>query len=92
MFDPRSVRRALGAGTACALITTGLVAVATPASAAGSVPLTGLDTAYTQNFDTLVSTGTGTEADNTPAGWTFVESGTNGEHVVHGRHRLRHRR
>jgi predicted extracellular nuclease len=76
MIDPRSVRRALGAGTACALITTGLVAVATPASAAGSVALTGLDTAYTQNFDTLVATGTGTESANTPAGWTFAETTT----------------
>ena len=76
MIDPRSVRRALGAGTACALITSGLVAVATPASAAGSVALTALDTAYTQNFDTLLASGTGTEASDTPAGWTFVESGT----------------
>src|SRR5690349_978826 len=76
MNHPRSVRRALGAGTACALITTGLVAVATPASAAGSVALTGLDTAYTQSFDSLLATGTGTEASDTPAGWTFVESGT----------------
>src|SRR5207237_480833 len=36
-----------------------------------------LGTPVTQNFDSLVSTGTGTLAANTPAGWGFSESSTN---------------
>jgi DNA/RNA endonuclease G (NUC1) len=40
-----------------------------------SIPAFG--TAVTQNFDTLVSSGTGTLIANTPAGWGFSESGTN---------------
>ena len=35
-----------------------------------------LGAAVTQNFDTLVSSGTGTLAANTPTGWGFAESGT----------------
>src|SRR5438876_5092075 len=44
-------------------------------SAAGpSVSLTALDTAYTQDFNTLASSGTSSVV---PNGWGFVESGTN---------------
>src|SRR5678815_4062145 len=41
------------------------------------VSIAGFDTAVTQNFDTLVSSGTGTLAANTPVGWGFSESSTN---------------
>ena len=46
-----------------------------PALAAGSVSLTTLDAAYTQDFDTLALSG----SDNTtvPPGWDFRETGTN---------------
>ena len=43
-------------------------------SASPAASLTGVGVFYTQNFDTLVSTGTGTEAANTPQGWTFSEA------------------
>lgn len=43
-----------------------------PANAAGVISFTGAT--YTQNFDTLASTGT---SSLTPEGWAFVESGTN---------------
>lgn len=39
-----------------------------------SVSISSFGTAVTQNFDTLVSTGTGTLVANTPAGWGFVET------------------
>ena len=41
---------------------------------AGSISLTTLGTPYTQNFDTLASTGT---SSTVPNGWDFVETGTN---------------
>lgn len=47
------------------------------ASISPPVSLTAVGTPYTQNFDTLVNTGTGTSAANTPPGWDFAESGTN---------------
>jgi DNA/RNA endonuclease G (NUC1) len=43
-----------------------------------SVSIPAFGTTVTQNFDTLVSAGTGTLAANTPAGWGFVETGTGG--------------
>ncbi|HJQ25360.1 MAG TPA: C25 family cysteine peptidase [Blastocatellia bacterium] len=43
-------------------------------SAAGSISLTTLGSAYTQNFDTLANTGT---SSTVPTGWDFSESGTN---------------
>src|SRR5437764_4929258 len=43
-------------------------------SAAGSISLTALGTAYTQNFDTLANSGT---SSTVPTGWAFSESGTN---------------
>src|SRR6185503_9449289 len=50
-----------------------------PASADTTTPvsISTLGTPVTQNFDSLVSSGTGTLAANTPAGWGFSESGTN---------------
>ncbi|HUR32319.1 MAG TPA: PxKF domain-containing protein [Vicinamibacterales bacterium] len=41
---------------------------------AGTVSLTTVGTAYTENFSTLASTGT---SSTVPAGWDFAESGTN---------------
>ena len=41
--------------------------------AAAGISLAALDIAYTQNFDTLVNTGT---AATVPAGWSFNETGT----------------
>jgi hypothetical protein len=40
----------------------------------GSVSLTALDVAYTQDFNTLAITG---PASTVPAGWGFAESGVN---------------
>ncbi len=57
------------------LAAAGLVPLTTtPAFAAGSVSLTALDTAYTQDFNTLASTGTATAL---PEGWELSEAGTN---------------
>ena len=54
----------------------GLVPLAAaPASAAGVVTLTALDTAYTQDFDTLATSGTTNTA--LPDGWALSETGTN---------------
>jgi predicted extracellular nuclease len=44
------------------------------AQAAGSISLTALDTAYTQDFDTLATSGT---SDITPNGWWLLETGAN---------------
>ncbi|HRC42120.1 MAG TPA: hypothetical protein PLK69_11435, partial [Tetrasphaera sp.] len=80
MFGARysSGRRALCASTAFAVSIVGMTALSAPAQAAAAPPaqLSALGTAYLQDFDTLVASGTGTEADNTPTGWTFAESGT----------------
>ncbi|MFN8470018.1 MAG: ExeM/NucH family extracellular endonuclease [Caldilineaceae bacterium] len=46
-----------------------------PVQAAGSVSLTTLGTAYTQDFNTLASSGTANTT--VPVGWEFSESGTN---------------
>ena len=42
------------------------------AQAAGSISLSAFDTAYTQNFDTLASSGT---SSTVPSGWDFLETG-----------------
>lgn len=44
------------------------------ADTSSAVSIAAFETAVTQNFDTLVSTGTGNLAGNTPAGWGFVET------------------
>ena len=60
---------------ASALLASALAVVpARTARAAGSVSLTTLGAAYTENFDTLVSTGTSSIV---PNGWAFLEAGTN---------------
>ncbi|HPF80279.1 ExeM/NucH family extracellular endonuclease [Nostocoides australiense] len=69
-------RRALAALTSAATALLGMAVLAPAAHAAGQASLTALGTAYTQDFDSLLATGTGTEAD-LPAGWTFVESSGN---------------
>src|SRR6185369_14721612 len=50
-----------------------------PASADTTTPvsISSFGTAVTQNFDSLVSSGSGTLPGNTPEGWGFSESGTN---------------
>ena len=45
-----------------------------PTQAAGTLSITALATAVTENFDSLVNTGT---SGTVPTGWDFVESGTN---------------
>lgn len=40
-----------------------------------AISLTATSAAYSQNFDSLVSSGTGTLSANTPVGWGFVENG-----------------
>ena len=68
-------RRALTAGLSAVLLGGGVLPItALPALAAGSIPLTALDTPYTQDFDTLATSGTA----NTflPNGWDLAETGT----------------
>ena len=74
-------RRAIARPLTLALIAAFAIAMlpggsARPVLAAGSISLTTSGTAYTQDFASLASTGTGTTA-SLPAGWDFVESGTN---------------
>lgn len=46
--------------------------------AAGSISLAVFDSAYTENFDTLTSTGT---SSTVPTGWEFLESGTSANSI-----------
>ena len=46
-----------------------------PVQAAGTISLTALDTAYSQDFDTLANAGSANTA--VPTGWDFFESGAN---------------
>ncbi len=48
---------------------------ALPVQAAGAINLTALNTAYSENFDSLASSGTTNST--VPNGWDFSESGTN---------------
>jgi uncharacterized protein len=69
------VRRTLTASMSAVLLSGGILPItASPALAAGSIPLTALDTPYTQDFDTLANSGTA----NTflPNGWDLAETGT----------------
>jgi predicted extracellular nuclease len=66
--------RALGAACVALATAAGTLTAAYPAFAAGEAPLTALDAAYTQNFDTLASTGSSSVV---PSGWSFVETGAN---------------
>ena len=65
--------RALGAACVALATAAGTLTAAYPAFAAGEAPLTALDTAYIQNFDTLASTGT---SSTLPTGWYLLETGT----------------
>ena len=47
---------------------------ARPVLAAGTISLTAVDVAYSQDFDTLAATGS---SSTVPLGWDFVEAGTN---------------
>lgn len=64
----RRIRLGVGIALACVL-------VAVVGASAAPIGLVALDAAYTQNFDTLASSGTANTA--VPNGWAFVESGTN---------------
>jgi uncharacterized protein len=68
-------KRLSGLLAAFAIVFAQMVGAAQPAMADGSASLTTMGATYTQNFDTLVSTGTGTLAANTPLGWNFAEVG-----------------
>ena len=63
------------AAVSAAVLLASLAALQIARAQAGSpASLLALDTPYTQNFNTLASTGTSSVL---PAGWEFVESGTN---------------
>jgi hypothetical protein len=74
MRTARRPVRSIAAVGAAVLVAWQAVAGAPVAAAAGTTGLTALDTAYTESFDSLVLTSTGTEATDTPAGWSFVEN------------------
>ena len=57
-------------GSAAALVLSFALA---PPAVAQTISLTGIGTAYTQDFDTLASSGTSSAV---PPGWAFVETGT----------------
>ncbi len=60
---------------AASLVAAGWVPLSiTPAMAAGSITLSTLDSPYTQDFNTLATTGT---SSTVPNGWEFSEAGTN---------------
>lgn len=69
----RVVPRFLVAVMSGLLSTAGLPLAASPALAAGTISLTALDMAYTENFDTLATTGETNTA--LPLGWDLSESG-----------------
>lgn len=70
-----SYRRLFNLAIILALLFASLPVVgARPAQAAGSISLTTLGIAYTQDFNTLVSSGT---SSTVPTGWDFFETGTN---------------
>lgn len=75
------VRRVLATTIAVALLLTFFftqsIEFAVRADTNVSVSLTALSLSYTQSFDTLASSSTGTLAANTPDGWGFVETGAN---------------
>lgn len=74
------VRTRIGGSVAAAVVLVAgvmIVGVSPPtASAAGTVTMTASKT-LSENFDTLVSSGTGTLDTNTPAGVQFLETSTN---------------
>src|SRR5687768_13215044 len=68
-------RRSLTALVAFAFVLMSVPLGAQPAAAAGTISLTTVGTAYTEDFNTLASTGTANTV--TPNGWEFSETGTN---------------
>ena len=67
-------KRTLSTVAVTAILAMGLVITpVAPVAAAGSVGLTTFGSAYTQDFDTLASSGTGSTV---PLGWEFAEIGT----------------
>lgn len=68
-------RRSLTALVAFAFVLMSVPLGARPAAAAGTISLTTIGTAYTENFDSLANTGTTNTS--TPNGWAFSETGTN---------------
>ena len=70
----RQILLLIAAVTLVGVIITLKLKVSADTSPAANISAFG--TPVTQNFDTLVSTGTGTLSANTPAGWGFSESGT----------------
>ena len=77
----------LTTGLSAALLGGGVLPItASPALAAGSIPLTALDTPYTEQFDTLANSGTANTA--LPNGWDLAETGTstrnNGAYAASG--------
>lgn len=67
----RPLTTALIAALAIAILP---ASAARPVFAAGTINLTSSGAAYAQDFDSLATTGTSSDV---PAGWEFVESGTN---------------
>jgi predicted extracellular nuclease len=64
--------RLFGALIALALFLAGMLSIARPAHAAGSISLPAAGAPYSQNFDTLASSGT---SSTLPQGWDLAESG-----------------
>ena len=62
---------------ACTLAASFFAGSSAWADTSTALPLTALVTPVSQDFDSLVNTGTGTLAANTPAGFGFFETGTN---------------
>jgi uncharacterized protein len=70
----RTVPRGVRLVAAATLLLVGFLVVTQLARAAGSISLTTLGAAYTEDFNTLATTGT---SSTVPNGWDFAESGTN---------------
>src|SRR5688572_24084138 len=69
-------RRSLTSFVAFAFLLMSVPLTALPAAAAGTISLTTIGTAYTENFDTLANAAN-TTSTVTPNGWALSESGTN---------------
>jgi endonuclease/exonuclease/phosphatase family metal-dependent hydrolase len=54
-----------------------LLLLITSLLASAQVSLTALNVTYTENFNSLPSTGTANDITTLPLGWTFIEAGTN---------------
>ena len=72
-YSTSRFQRPLSALVALAILLTGLLNIANPAQAAGSISLPTVGAPYTQNFDTLANSGT---SSTLPVGWDFAESGS----------------